>query len=84
MSSAGYKPGETVPLSGIYRIEHHSYRMMHHLTLAGGMRFPLCKRCGIHVRFFPLRSVPGEVIPFRETRLLVEFPERRKRLRVSG
>lgn len=83
MGPTSYKPGETVPFSAIYRIEHQIHRMMHHATLPEGMQFPLCKRCGNRVRFFSVRAVPGQVVPFRETGLLEEFPERRTRLRAG-
>ena len=71
-----YKPGERVPFSGIYRIDHAPHRMMHHATLTEGMRFPLCKTCRDAVRFTPVRPVRGVVLPFRETEVLEDFPER--------
>ncbi len=71
-----YKPGEMVPFSGIYRIEHAPHRMMHHATLTEGMLFPLCKRCRDEVRFTPVRQVRGIVLPFRETEVLEDFTDR--------
>ncbi|HET6936575.1 MAG TPA: hypothetical protein VFI72_17160 [Candidatus Angelobacter sp.] len=76
MESRIYKPGELVPFSGIYRIEHASHRMMHHATLTEGMRFPLCKSCRHEVRFTPVRQVRGIVLPFRETEVLEDYIDR--------
>lgn len=71
-----FKPGELVPESGVYCIEHHSHRLMHVVTLAAHIRFPRCKRCGEAVRFTLLRKVrDGRAVPFRSTAILEEYPE---------
>ncbi len=69
-----FRPGDKVPQSGIYRIEHDKHRMMHHATLTGGTRFPRCKQCGDAVRFVSVRASRGMVLPFRETDILEEYP----------
>lgn len=69
-----FRPGDRVPQSGIYRIEHDKHRMMHHATLTGGARFPRCKQCGDAVRFIPIRPARGMVLPFRETEILEDYP----------
>lgn len=69
-----FRPGERVPESGIYRIEHDKHRMMHHATLTVGARFPRCKQCGDAVRFISVRPTRGAVLPFRETEILEEYP----------
>lgn len=73
MASEPYKPGDVVPFSGIFRIEHAPHRMMHHATLTEGMLFPKCKQCGAAVRFTAVRQVRGIVLPFRETEVLEDF-----------
>lgn len=75
VSSESYKPGDVVPFSGIYRIEHAPHRMMHHATLTEGMLFPRCKKCGEAVRFAAVRHARGVVLPFRETEVLEDFPD---------
>lgn len=52
-----YKPGEVVPVSGIYRVTHESHRLMHEATLLEGDRFPLCKQCKRGVRFELRRAI---------------------------
>ena len=75
MADTVYKPGDTVPSNGIYRINHHLHRLMHEATLTEGMKFPLCRTCGNKVRFTLVRVVRGQVLPFRSTEILEEYPE---------
>ena len=71
-----FKPGEFVPSSGVYCVEHHSHRLMHSATLVINSRFPRCKRCGKAVRFRLLRRVKDMLVfPFRSTAILEEYPE---------
>jgi hypothetical protein len=51
MVTKNYRPGEQVPLNGIYRVFHDSHRLMHEATLLKGDRFPICKQCDRNVRF---------------------------------
>jgi len=47
-----YKPGDTVPRSGIYNVIHdveHTDR--HQVTCVMGESFPPCNHCGRHPRF---------------------------------
>lgn len=67
-----FKPGEIVPVSGIYRVEHKTHRLMHEAALLVQSRFPLCRRCDTAVRFELVRAVRGRVLPFRST-ILEEF-----------
>lgn len=74
-------PGNTVPLSGVYRVEHRSHRLMHEATLLANSRFPRCKRCGDGVRFSMVRTmVDTQVLPFRCHAFLEEYidPDSRK------
>ena len=71
-----FKPGELVPVSGVYCVEHHSHKLMHIATLANNSLFPRCKRCGNAVRFILLRRVKDALVfPFRSTAILEEYPE---------
>ncbi len=54
MASLGdiFKPGETVPHSGIYQVIHDgNHRTPHDVTCVYGKVFPPCKGCGNHPRF---------------------------------
>lgn len=82
--NAEYRPGDRVPNSGIYRIEHVDHRMMHHATLTARDRFPRCKKCGDAVRFIAVRAVQGLVLPFRDTAILEEYPSQPAAKIVAG
>jgi hypothetical protein len=68
-------PGDKVPFSGIYAIEHDEHRLMHQATLEKGALFPLCRTCGARVRFKLVRAVKGYVLPFRSSVILEEYPD---------
>ena len=44
-------PGETVPISGIYRVRHDSHRGEHLVTAIKGEHLPACRSCGANVSF---------------------------------
>jgi hypothetical protein len=47
-----FKPGETVPASGIYRVTHEPVHVQpHDVTAIKGEHFPTCNHCGEHPRF---------------------------------
>jgi len=53
MSEIGaiFKPGDTVPVSGIYRVTHDpKHTQEHEVTCVKGKRFPPCRDCA-HPRF---------------------------------
>ncbi len=75
MTVAVYRPGDIVPQSGVYRIDHHLHRLMHEATLLAGEKFPLCRKCRGGVSFSLLRAVNGSVPAFRSTGILEEYPE---------
>jgi hypothetical protein len=52
-----YRPGDVVPESGIYRVNHDSHRLMHEATLLQDQRFPICRKCKHDVRFELRRAV---------------------------
>ena len=74
MDTRSYKPGERVPASGIYRVEHDPHRLMHPATLVANTKFPICRQCGRSVRFYLVRTVAtAQVLPFRSNSLLEEY-----------
>ena len=69
-----YEPGEIVPESGLYQVNHASHRLMHQATLERGARFPQCRQCKMAVRFRLLRRVENRMFhSFGATSLLEEY-----------
>ena len=81
-----YRPGDIVPRSGIYKIEHHAHRLMHEATLIAKSRFPRCKQCGEQVRFSLSKAARNGayIFPFRSTGILEEYPESEPPLTAAG
>ncbi|HLK52708.1 MAG TPA: hypothetical protein VKU42_04585 [Candidatus Angelobacter sp.] len=46
-----YKPGQTVPRSGIYKVLHAEHRLPHRASFKAQEKFPQCGQCAAHVRF---------------------------------
>ena len=57
-TKASYKPGEIVPIDGIYKVSHAQHRLPHKATFKARERFPACHKCDKMVRFELL--VPAE------------------------
>jgi hypothetical protein len=80
-----YRPGDRVPQSGVYRVEHSPHRLMHLATLVGSTRFPVCKQCGHSVRFYLVRHVKtSQVLPFRSNTYLEEYRSKLPELLRTG
>lgn len=48
----GHKPGEAVPVSGIYNVMHDQVHLaQHQITAVRGEHFPPCRGCGHGVRY---------------------------------
>jgi hypothetical protein len=56
MAEQDYRPGDTVPRSGIYLAVHADHRGDHEAVVLQGAQFPACKHCRDGVRFRLLRS----------------------------
>jgi hypothetical protein len=46
-----FLPGDRVPQSGVYRVQHYRHRTPHEITILQGEHFPSCRTCGQQVRF---------------------------------
>ncbi|HEY6350468.1 MAG TPA: hypothetical protein VI636_13765 [Candidatus Angelobacter sp.] len=69
-------PGDVVPMSGVYCVEHSSHRLMHEAALLTDTRFPRCKHCKDEVRFQLVRPiVNGQVLPFHVHAFLEEYTD---------
>ena len=54
-----FKPGETVPESGIYEVIHEGdHRQAHDAVMIRGNQFPGCEVCDQSVRFRIVRTAP--------------------------
>ena len=53
-----FRPGESVPETGIYQAYHGDHRLCHSVTLIAGAQFPVCKVCGPKVHFELVRGAP--------------------------
>lgn len=53
-----YKPGQMVPISGIYTAIHPLHRPEHDVVAIRGDEFPPCRICKGEVRFRILKVVP--------------------------
>jgi hypothetical protein len=56
MAEQVFKPGESVPQSGLYLVKHAHHRADHEATLFQGEQFPACAQCEAAVRFKLLRG----------------------------
>ena len=77
-----YKPGMEAPASGIYEASHGAFhRLNHQVTIAEGVRFPKCHKCGSAVSFVLIRAVRNAqqgYAPFGVIFEPVQIPEARK------
>jgi hypothetical protein len=53
-----YKPGLSVPISGIYTVRHLAHRSDHQVLAIRGEEFPLCRGCQTNVNFYLTQAVP--------------------------
>jgi hypothetical protein len=74
-----FQPGERVPRSGLYRVYHHTHRLMHEAALLTGDPFPFCKQCGTAVRFEFIRLLrDSDILPFRSGEILQKWEDKTK------
>jgi len=53
-----YKPGQIVPVSGVFTAVHGEHRAQHEVVAIRGEEFPSCRICKDEVRFHVVRPVP--------------------------
>ncbi len=53
-----YKPGQMVPISGIYNVVHVDHRADHEVLAIRGDEFPSCRICKDAVRFCVTHTIP--------------------------
>jgi hypothetical protein len=70
-----FKPGDTVPQSGIYRVDHESHRVMHEAKLSASSRFPRCRHCKDGVRFHLLQVADDGNLASGSEFLLEEYSD---------
>ena len=53
-----YKPGQMVPISGLYSVVHQMHRAKHEVLAIRGDEFPSCRICKGQVRFLVTKVIP--------------------------
>lgn len=56
MAEKEFRPGDSIPDSGVYVVVHKDHRNDHEAVLVAGNKFPACAHCGPGVRFRLLRN----------------------------
>lgn len=56
--SRTYRPGQLVPISGVYAVVHNRHRPQHEVLAVRGDEFPACRICRTEVRFYVESIVP--------------------------
>jgi len=51
MPSGWFRPGDRVPVTGIFTARHDQHRKEHEVFAAAGEKFPRCRVCGELVTF---------------------------------
>jgi len=51
MPNGWFRPGDRVPVTGIYTANHDQHRKAHEVFAAEGDKFPNCRMCGERVNF---------------------------------
>jgi hypothetical protein len=51
MPNGWFRPGDRVPVTGIYTASHDQHRNPHEVLATEGDKFPNCKTCGERVSF---------------------------------
>jgi len=51
-----FRPGQSVPDTGIYLVSHRGHRAAHQAILLKNETFPRCSKCGESVRFQLVRA----------------------------
>jgi hypothetical protein len=53
-----HKPGQLVPISGLYAVVHQNHRAEHEVVAIRGDEFPGCRVCKSEVRFYAAKVIP--------------------------
>jgi len=51
MNTGPFRPGERVPITGVYTASHYQHRLPHDVFAMADDPFPECRRCGRRVSF---------------------------------
>lgn len=51
MHTGPFKPGDRVPITGVYTAGHYQHRLPHDVFAMADDLFPECRRCGRRVSF---------------------------------
>ena len=79
-----YKPGQIVPISGIYTAVHEEHRSHHEVVAIKGEEFPPCRICKDEVCFYVARPVPHMTHDFDLTGPVAHSMRRRAKAAGKG
>ena len=51
MNTGPFRPGDRVPITGVYTASHYQHRLPHDVFARVDDSFPECRRCGRRVSF---------------------------------
>jgi hypothetical protein len=51
MHTGPFRPGDRVPITGVYTVTHYQHRLPHDVFAIADDQFPDCRRCGKRVFF---------------------------------
>ncbi len=51
MNTGPFRPGDRVPITGVYTASHYQHRLPHDVFAMADDPFPECRRCGRRVSF---------------------------------
>ncbi len=60
VEATGFHHGDTIPRTGLYKVEHSEHRLPAQVTLRKGEIFPPCSACDASVLFSLLKAAPAE------------------------
>jgi hypothetical protein len=69
-----YKPGQKVPISGVYTVVHVVHRSNHQVIAIRGEELPSCRACGASVTFYPAQPVTYMTRDFDLAGLSLQIP----------
>ena len=56
MNTGPFRPGDRVPVTGVYTASHYQHRLPHDVFAMADDPFPECRRCGKRVSFLLSQS----------------------------
>ncbi len=78
------KPGQLVPISGMYTVVHVAHRADHEVLAIRGEEFPACRVCNARVTFYPTQPVTHMTHDFDLAGPCLQMPRNRAKAPKRG